>query len=94
MVIHSSGHAFGVVVLHRMRRQGNNGYVSFSCFFAKGVPLIGEQTLTDLNDFITPSQACIKPVQQTAISVKQQQEVGAAEVSSVWLLWFFFLEGS
>ena len=23
------------------------------------------QTLTDLNDYITPSQACIKPVQQT-----------------------------
>ena len=23
------------------------------------------QTLTDLNDYITPSQACIKPVEQT-----------------------------
>jgi hypothetical protein len=26
---------------------------------------IAIQTLTDLNDYITPSQACIKPVQQT-----------------------------
>ncbi|RDX50040.1 hypothetical protein OH76DRAFT_477495 [Lentinus brumalis] len=25
----------------------------------------GALTLTDLNDFITPSQACIKPVEQT-----------------------------
>jgi hypothetical protein len=39
--------------------------------------------LTDLNDFISPSQACIKPVQQTNAPVKQQQEVGAAEVSSI-----------
>ncbi|KNZ80553.1 Cytosolic Fe-S cluster assembly factor NAR1 [Termitomyces sp. J132] len=29
----------------------------------------GALTLTDLNDFITPSQACIKPVTQTAIQL-------------------------
>jgi hypothetical protein len=40
------------------------------------------QTLTDLNDFITPSQACIKPVEQTNAPPKQEQEKepGAASV--------------
>jgi hypothetical protein len=37
------------------------------------------QTLTDLNDFITPSQACIKPVQQ--VSVETSRELAPASVS-------------
>ncbi|KAL0955919.1 hypothetical protein HGRIS_002110 [Hohenbuehelia grisea] len=36
----------------------------------------GALTLTDLNDFITPSQACIKPVEQT--NPAQAKEAGAA----------------
>lgn len=35
------------------------------------------KTLTDLNDFITPSQACIKPVEE----VKPKQVENAASVS-------------
>lgn len=41
--------------------------------------IYAEQTLTDLNDFLTPSQACIKPVEQ----VNEPQEIiepGAATV--------------
>ena len=37
------------------------------------------QTLTDLNDFITPSQACIKPVEQT--NKPEPHDPGAAFVS-------------
>lgn len=37
------------------------------------------QTLTDLNDFIAPSQACIKPVEQ-ANPQKDLREAGAATV--------------
>lgn len=43
------------------------------------------QTLIDLNDFITPSQACIKPVEQ----VKSSEEIakpGDALVSMVILV--------
>lgn len=40
----------------------------------------GALTLTDLNDFITPSQACIKPVEEVK-SVERVQEPGAAAVS-------------
>jgi hypothetical protein len=36
------------------------------------------QTLTDLNDFISPSQACIKPVEQT--NPEPQKQLGAASV--------------
>ncbi|KAI8969567.1 iron hydrogenase [Trametes punicea] len=36
----------------------------------------GALTLTDLNDFITPSQACIKPVEQT--NKPESQDPGAA----------------
>ena len=36
------------------------------------------QTLTDLNDFITPSQACIKPVEQ--VNKPEPQDAGAAAV--------------
>ncbi|KDR75890.1 hypothetical protein GALMADRAFT_69035 [Galerina marginata CBS 339.88] len=39
----------------------------------------GALTLTDLNDFITPSQACIKPVEQKDAPKKQEREAGAAE---------------
>jgi len=38
------------------------------------------QTLTDLNDFITPSQACIKPVEQINGPKSQEKEAGAASV--------------
>ncbi|XP_006461098.1 hypothetical protein AGABI2DRAFT_185390 [Agaricus bisporus var. bisporus H97] len=38
----------------------------------------GALTLTDLNDFITPSQACIKPVEQTNKPVQQEKDAGAA----------------
>jgi hypothetical protein len=38
------------------------------------------QTLTDLNDFITPSQACIKPVEQTNKPANQEKDIGAAAV--------------
>ncbi|KAI0092962.1 iron hydrogenase [Irpex rosettiformis] len=34
----------------------------------------GALTLTDLNDFITPSQSCIKPVEQTNATPKHQSE--------------------
>lgn len=62
--------------------------------FKEDTPLIkfvhlGWQTLTDLNDFITPSQACIKPVEQTNAPVKQVREVGLAEVSSLPHDFFF-----
>lgn len=40
----------------------------------------GALTLTDLNDFITPSQACIKPVEEVK-SVERVREPGAAAVS-------------
>lgn len=40
------------------------------------------ETLTDLNDFITPSQACIKPVEQ-AKSSEEVAEPGEALVSAV-----------
>jgi hypothetical protein len=39
------------------------------------------QTLTDLNDFLTPSQACIKPVEQ-ANEPEESKEPGAATVCS------------
>lgn len=38
------------------------------------------QTLTDLNDFITPSQACIKPVEEVKPADLASQP-GAAAVS-------------
>jgi hypothetical protein len=41
-----------------------------------------KQTLTDLNDFITPSQACIKPVEQTNKPEVKERDAGAAAVSS------------
>ena len=41
---------------------------------------IVSKTLTDLNDFITPSQACIKPVEQKNPAV-QQRDAGGASVS-------------
>jgi hypothetical protein len=37
-----------------------------------------KQTLTDLNDFITPSQACIKPVEQVKPKILRDKEPGAA----------------
>lgn len=40
----------------------------------------GALTLTDLNDFITPSQACIKPVEQT--NSLPITDAAAAEVPS------------
>lgn len=40
----------------------------------------GALTLTDLNDFITPSQACIKPVEAPEPEVKN--DVGNASVST------------
>lgn len=40
------------------------------------------QTLIDLNDFITPSQACIKPVEQVKSS-EEITEPGEAMVSMV-----------
>lgn len=50
---------------------------------SQGTPIC--QTLIDLNDFITPSQACIKPVEQ----VKSAEEIakpGDALVSMVILV--------
>ncbi len=41
------------------------------------------QTLTDLNDFITPSQACIKPVEQT--NKPDPLDPGAAAVSAQYM---------
>jgi hypothetical protein len=41
--------------------------------------IYAEQTLTDLNDFLTPSQACIKPVEQ-ANKPEESKEPGAATV--------------
>jgi hypothetical protein len=41
----------------------------------------GYQTLTDLNDFITPSQACIKPVEEVKPEEIAKQP-GAASVST------------
>ncbi|KAF8906529.1 iron hydrogenase [Gymnopilus junonius] len=38
----------------------------------------GALTLTDLNDFINPSQACIKPVEQKDAPRSQEKEAGAA----------------
>ncbi|KAG9009617.1 Cytosolic Fe-S cluster assembly factor nar1 [Tulasnella sp. JGI-2019a] len=38
----------------------------------------GALTLTDLNDFITPSQACIKPVEQVLVPEVEVQLPGAA----------------
>jgi|SRR5882762_2664171 hypothetical protein len=38
------------------------------------------QTLTDLNDFITPSQVCIKPVEQVNLP-EDVREPGGASVS-------------
>ncbi|KAJ3495201.1 hypothetical protein NLJ89_g10667 [Agrocybe chaxingu] len=38
----------------------------------------GALTLTDLNDFITPSQACIKPIEQKGRPNTQEREPGAA----------------
>lgn len=43
--------------------------------------IYAEQTLTDLNDFINPSQACIKPIEQTN-KPEQSKEPGAATVRS------------
>lgn len=40
----------------------------------------GALTLTDLNDFITPSQACIKPVEEVN-PLEREREPGAAAVS-------------
>ncbi|KAH7913152.1 iron hydrogenase [Hygrophoropsis aurantiaca] len=42
----------------------------------------GALTLTDLNDFITPSQACIKPVEQLNLP-EQPKEQGAASTEIV-----------
>ena len=44
----------------------------------------GALTLTDLNDFITPSQACIKPVEQT--NANPAHDVAVAEVRCLLLL--------
>ncbi|KAF9049749.1 iron hydrogenase [Panaeolus papilionaceus] len=38
----------------------------------------GALTLTDLNDFIAPSQACIKPVEQTNAPTQQVKQLGDA----------------
>ncbi|PPQ67293.1 hypothetical protein CVT25_005877 [Psilocybe cyanescens] len=38
----------------------------------------GALTLTDLNDFITPAQACIKPVEQKDVPEKRERDAGAA----------------
>ncbi|KAJ3570361.1 hypothetical protein NP233_g4460 [Leucocoprinus birnbaumii] len=38
----------------------------------------GALTLTDLNDFITPSQACIKPVEQANKPKTQERDAGTA----------------
>ncbi|KAG6915783.1 hypothetical protein DXG01_009821 [Tephrocybe rancida] len=38
----------------------------------------GALTLTDLNDFITPSQACIKPVTQLNPNEPEEKDLGAA----------------
>ncbi|KAG6844564.1 hypothetical protein H0H87_005906 [Tephrocybe sp. NHM501043] len=40
----------------------------------------GALTLTDLNDFITPSQACIKPVTQLNSNEPKEKDPGAATV--------------
>jgi hypothetical protein len=45
------------------------------------------QTLTDLNDFITPSQACIKPVQQSNAEVTPNG-LGTASVSRLDMHYF------
>jgi hypothetical protein len=45
------------------------------------------QTLTDLNDFITPSQACIKPVEQ--IKPQEVAKPGGASVSTCGFFQFF-----
>jgi hypothetical protein len=44
---------------------------------------IGTQTLTDLNDYITPSQACIKPVEQLS---RKTEDFGLASVRKTRLL--------
>ncbi|KZT26740.1 iron hydrogenase [Neolentinus lepideus HHB14362 ss-1] len=41
----------------------------------------GALTLTDLNDYITPSQACIKPVEQLNPISKVEKEPGAASTA-------------
>ena len=43
----------------------------------------GFKTLTDLNDYITPSQACIKPVEQVGGSSSNVKDPGAASVRYV-----------
>lgn len=39
----------------------------------------GALTLTDLNDFITPAQACIKPVEQSNANLSVEKEAGTAD---------------
>ena len=45
----------------------------------------GALTLTDLNDFITPSQACIKPVEEVK-SVEHVKQPGSAAVSTFFVV--------
>ena len=55
------------------------------------------KTLTDLNDFITPSQACIKPVEQTNKPKAEEKEAGAASVRvyyiivTLWMLIAYYM---
>jgi hypothetical protein len=52
------------------------------CYLTFVLSSTNRQTLTDLNDFISPSQACIKPVEQ--IKPPQSDVVpGAASVSCI-----------
>ncbi|KAF8200807.1 iron hydrogenase [Pholiota molesta] len=46
----------------------------------------GALTLTDLNDFITPSQACIKPVEQTNAPTAEEKERDAGAASTEILI--------
>ena len=54
-------------------------YLCLSSFISSSSRFV-LQTLTDLNDYITPSQACIKPVEQIGGSSNNTPEPGAASV--------------
>jgi len=43
------------------------------------------QTLTDLNDFITPSQACIKPVEEIKPKNGQREKEPGAAASEIMI---------
>jgi hypothetical protein len=49
--------------------------------------------LTDLNDFLTPSQACIKPVEEVKPDDLAKQPGAAAVRGRSFLLWRFVLTG-